>query len=260
MSRKIIFLLALIFTVSVSWQASAHDFWAGLGKADPGGRVVVFQGFGHNFPAADEITAEVFAERFEALKLVGANGEIQLEAGPNAYTFNSREALPAGSYYVAASSVVGFASRTPSGFVRKSKAEDSSATSCSFGGNFGKNLFTVDPAGDDSWIKKPLGQKLEIVPQANPETVAVGGRFPVVVYFDDKPRPGARVEAFFAGFTEDNSAAAFSAAADNDGQVDIIPLRPGQWLAKVSQTEPYSDPAACDRETYSASLAFTIKE
>jgi uncharacterized GH25 family protein len=238
----------------------AHDFWAGLEKANPGETAAVFVGFGHHFPVPDEIKDEVFTERFDPAKLIGADGEVSLSEGANAYSFVTTDTLSAGSYFVLTSSQIGFASRTPSGFVRKSKADEPTAATCSYGGNFGKNIFTVDPAGDDSWIKNPVGQKLEIVPQINPATVKVGEKFPVIIYFDGKPLPRANVGAFFAGFTEGNEALAFSAPTDKDGQVNIIPLRAGTWIAKVSKTDTYSDPNVCDRESYSASLAFTIKK
>jgi uncharacterized GH25 family protein len=42
--------------------------------------------------------------------------------------------------------------------------------------------------------------------------------------------------------------------------VSLIPLRPGQWLAKVTHSFPYPDQAICDNESYTASLAFTVSE
>jgi uncharacterized GH25 family protein len=80
----------------------------------------------------------------------------------------------------------------------------------------------------------------------------------VKVLFNGEPVAGASVGAFFAGFTEDNEALAFSASTDQDGLVEIIPLRSGNWLAKVSKSDPYADEKVCDRESYSASLAFKI--
>lgn len=253
-------ILSILAVVCLSFPAMAHDFWAGLEKTDSGAKVTVFQGFGHNFPVGEDISAEVVSERFEPLKLLGANGEMKLAQGDKPHAFVSEAALSAGSYFVLAASKEGFASRTPSQFVRKSKAEEPSATSCSFGANYGKNIFTVGEAGDDAWIAKPVGQKMEIVPLVNPEKVKPGDKFPVVVYFDGQPLPRASVGAFFAGFTEGNEALAFSAFTDKDGQVDIIPLKAGVWLAKVSRTEEYSDKTVCDRETYSATLAFVINE
>ncbi|MDR2443759.1 MAG: DUF4198 domain-containing protein [Deltaproteobacteria bacterium] len=237
----------------------AHDFWAGAKDSAVGQPANVFLGFGHDFPEPDEIKPETYAERYDPVTLIGVSGPIALKAGDQAQNFVSEGPLSAGSYYVLVNSKVGFASRTPSGYVRKSKAEDPTATTCSYGGNFGKNLINLDPASDDSFVTKPVGHKLEIVPQVNPETVKVGEKFPVKVLLDGSPLPRATVEAFFAGFYEDNEALAFSASTDKDGLVYIIPLRPGKWLANVSHTVPYSDLKVCDREAYGASLAFTIK-
>jgi uncharacterized GH25 family protein len=105
-----------------------------------------------------------------------------------------------------------------------------------------------------------VGHKLEIVPQINPAMIKVGDKFPVKVLFDGQPLPAASLGAFFAGFSEENEALAFQAPTNKDGLVDIVPLRPGDWLAKVSKSDPYPDESVCGRETYSASLAFSIVE
>ncbi|MDR1111759.1 MAG: DUF4198 domain-containing protein [Deltaproteobacteria bacterium] len=251
--------LAFLAVLS-SVPALAHDFWAGVEKAAIGEQIQVFQGFGHGFPVADEIKADVYAERFEPVRLVGLGSEIKLTQGALAQNFVSEESLAAGSYYVLAASKLGFASRTPNGFVRKSRAEEPSAVSCSFGANFGKNLLNLGQAGPEAFVSKPVGHKLEIVPQVNPWKVKVGDKFPVKVLFDGQPLPAASVGAFFAGFSDRNAALAFQAETDQDGLVDIVPLRPGNWLAKVSKSDPYPDESVCGRETYSASLAFSIVE
>jgi uncharacterized GH25 family protein len=258
MFKKIFFpMLALIF---LSSPALAIDFWAGVEKAAVGEPVRVFQGMGDGFPKSEEIKAETYADRYEPITMVGANGEVKLKKGNSGESFVTEEPLSAGSYYVLAESVVGFASRTPTGVVRKSKFEDPTVTTCSHGGNFGKTLINLEPAGEDSFVAKPVGQKLEIVPQVNPSKVKVGEKFPVKVLYDGKPLASATVGAFFAGFTEGNKSLAFSSQTDAEGLVEIIPLRPGQWLAKVSRSGAYSDPKVCDRETYAASFAFTISE
>jgi uncharacterized GH25 family protein len=257
MSKKIVYLSFILLCLSC--PALAHDFWAGVDKAVIGQPASVFLGHSHGFPLPEEIKPDVYAERFNPLALIGAKGEIKLKQGTQAQSFVSEEPLTAGSYYVLASSKPGFSSRTPSGWTRKSKTEDPTAVSCTFGSNFGKNLINLDPAGADSFVTKPVGHKLEIVPQVNPDKIKAGDKFPVIVLFDGKPFAGASVGAFFAGFTEHNDALAFSATSKKDGLVEIIPLKSGSWLAKATYTNPYSDEKACDREVYNATLAFTIQ-
>lgn len=293
---KRLFLPAFILSF-ISCPALALDFWAGVEKAAVGEPALVFQGMGEDFPKPEEIKPQAYADRYEPVTMVGANGEVKLTKGKRGGSFVSEEPLAAGSYYVLASSVVGFASRTPSSVVRKSKAEEPTATTCSYGGNFGKTLVSLTPAPEppadaagevkagqpaeapadppageakadpplaavsgDGFVTKPVGQKLEIVPLVNPAKIKVGEKFPVKVLYDGKPLASATVGAFFAGFTEHNRALAFSAMTDGSGLVEIIPLRPGDWLAKVSKTGPYSDQKVCDRETYATSFAFTISE
>jgi uncharacterized GH25 family protein len=158
MFNKTIFLCLIV--LGLSCPALAHDFWAGVEKATAGEPAVVFQGFGHHFPAPDEIKADVYAERFEPVTLIGVSGPIALKAGEQAWSFSTEGPISAGSYYVLASSKIGFASRTTSGYVRKSKTDEPTAVSCSYGANYGKNLINLDPAGDEAFVTKPIGQKL----------------------------------------------------------------------------------------------------
>jgi uncharacterized GH25 family protein len=319
--RKI-FLFSLAVLIFSASQAQAIDFWAGVEKALEGEPAQVFQGMG-DFPKLNAIKPEAYAQRYQPISLVGPGGEVKLKAGASGESYVSLEPLTAGSYYVLAASLEGFASRTPDGVVRKSKAEDPTATACSFGGNFGKTLVNVRPRPEatqvakasqipdqakpadanaatqsapvtevtqadqaaqspetpqaaenpenasapafseteiDNFVIKPMGQKLEIVPQINPQKIKVGEKLPVKVLFDGEPLVSANVGAFFAGFTEGNKALAFSEMTNEQGLVEIIPLRPGEWLAKVSKSGPYSDAKVCDRETYATSFVFTVFE
>ncbi|MDR1109872.1 MAG: DUF4198 domain-containing protein [Deltaproteobacteria bacterium] len=249
-----LFLLSMLF----AWPAQAHDFWAGVDKATLGEPAIVFLGFSDDFPIGEEITAEDYAKRYMPAKLIGDKGELGLEPGAKANVFQGVSPLENGTYFVVTESQNSFVSRTPSGPSWKSKLEEPEATACFYGAVYGKNLFVLGEAGDEDFIARPLGQKLEIVPQLDPGTLKPGDKFPVKVLLDGQPLAGANVGAFFAGFTADNEALAFSQATDQDGQVEIIPLRPGEWLAKVNHMNPYSDTKVCDRESYSASLAFTI--
>jgi uncharacterized GH25 family protein len=236
--------------------AAAHDFWAGV-KDSSDSRPTFFIGYGHAFPAGEAIPAEDI-ERYDPVKVIGPSGEVALVMGAEAFAFAPAEALPEGTYVVLTSSKSGFGSRTPDGWARQSKAQNPAAANCVFGGSYGKATVNVGPAGDGRPATEPVGQKLEIVPQVSPVGLRVDQPFPVKILFEGQPLPRAQVGAFFAGMTENNSALAFSASTDKDGLVEIIPLRSGQWLAKVNKSDPYPDQAVCDKESYNATLAFTV--
>jgi uncharacterized GH25 family protein len=256
--RLLYFLTALAMLAWAS-PASAHDFWAGTGGPGPDGRTTIFIGYGHGFPIGDDIGADE-AGRYEAPKLFGPDGEISLSPGDGPTSRATARALDAGTYIAVVESKAAFGGRSPAGWVLKSKREDPTVTRCSYGGSFGKAVINVGGAGDGKAASRIVGHKLEIVPSLNPAAAKAGEPYPIKVIFDGKPLVGARVEAFFAGFTPDNSAIAFASATNQEGELDVIPLRPGQWLIKTSNSHPYADQSECDTERWGASLAITIAE
>ena len=249
--------LSVLFVILFAFPALGHDFWAGAQPAQNGQPLTAILGFGHNFPVGEEIKAEQIGARYNPLRLIGASGDVTLKNAPEAKLFLTEQPLPKGVYLVLASTVPSFRSATPSGPVPKPKNEVPGATSCRFSSSFGKGVVNIGGATDTALIVKPVGHNLEIVPQVNPATVKVGQKLPVKILLRGRPLPGARLEAYFAGFSDEDSYA-FVGQADQQGLINIIPLKDGQWLAKVSESRPYSETAKCDTENFNASLSFTI--
>jgi uncharacterized GH25 family protein len=248
-----------LFILALATPALAHDYWAGSKGPDSAGQVTVVIGYGHNFPVGEDLNDEVLS-RFQTPKLIGAKGEAPLVSGPELKLFVTKDPPAKGTYLAVVESKPTFGGSTPTGWVRKSKKEDPSITRCSYGANFGKSVVNIGGAADTALATKPLGQKLEIVPLQNPAGLKVNKPFPVKVLFDGKPLPGVQLGAYFGGLTERNNAFAFAANTNKNGEVSIIPLRPGNWLAKVTKIDPYSDQATCDVETYNATLTFDVSE
>ena len=257
MKKQLLFAASLLVLQS---QTLAHDFWTIEKEASVGAPLTVLLGFGHNFPSGEEITAEQMKARFEPPRAWGPDGELSLTPGSEPRLVVSEKPITAGSYLLAASSQIGFNSQTPDGWVRLPKNETKGATRCVYGGNFAKAVANVGDSTDSDTIQKTLGHKLEIVPLTNPTTVKVGQAFPVKVLKDGQPLSGTRLGAYFAGFTADGSAQAFSAMTNKEGLVNIIPLRSGYWLAEVSFRGAYADTAKCDTENFSATLTFRIND
>jgi uncharacterized GH25 family protein len=255
--QKILF--TFIVVTFLATPALAHDFWTIDRGAQEGAPLTVLLGNGHNFPLGEEITADQVSERYEPLRILGPDGELTLKPGPEPRLAVSEKPLAKGTYLLLAAGKNGFSTQSPDGWVRKPKNEVPGAVKCGFGANFAKAVVNVG-AAEVNLIKKPVGQKLEIVPQVNPASVKVGEVFPVQVILDGKPLPNTRLGAYFAGFGHEGDSQAFSALTDKNGLVSIIPLRSGVWLAKVSTSGPYADQARCDTENYSATLAFTITD
>ena len=255
------FVLSSCLVLALAAPALAHDFWAGVEKAGVGQPLVAKIGFGHNFPAGEEITAERM-ERFLPLTLLGSSGEIKLNPGPEPRLAVSQSPLKAGTYLVLAARREGFYTRGPEGYKAQPKNEVPGAESCSFSSSHGKAVVNLGGAAEAGLITRPVGRAMEIVPLVNPAGVKPGQRFPVKVLLRGEPLPEATLVAYFAGFAgeDDEDYFAFSGKTDQEGQVSVIPLRSGQWLAKATFEKPYADPAVCDQERHSATLTFTIAD
>ena len=256
---KYLFMVAAQAIVLAASPIMAHDFWAGAQLAREGQPITAIIGFGHNFPEGEVIKPELIGARYNPLKLLGAEGELALKGGAEARLFTSDQPLKKAVYLVLASSIPTFRTTTPDGLVSKPKNEVLGATACRFSSSFGKAVVNVGGADEAALSVKPVGHELELVPQVNPATVRAGQRFPVLVMLNGRPLPSAVVEAYFAGFSDEGSYA-FSGRTNKDGLVNIIPLKGGQWLARVSNSSPYPDPAKCDTTNLNASLTFTINE
>ncbi|MDR3153317.1 MAG: DUF4198 domain-containing protein [Deltaproteobacteria bacterium] len=248
-------LAALLLTAA---PAAGHDFWASAPGAAAGSPVTVVFGYGHGFPDVEAAEDADFETRFQAPRLVGADGkDVPLSKGKDAMTYVTQAPLPAGTYFALTRNKPGFGSRTPDGYRRGSRKDNPDAVTCTISYRFGKEVLAL--GGPAQGYDKPQGQEIEIVPQKDPSSLKAGEPFPVKVLFRGKPSPGTEVKAFFAGFTKDNVASAFAAQADKEGLVNIIPLAPGDWLAKAGEEADYSDKATCDRESYGASLTFKVQ-
>ena len=115
----------------------------------------------------------------------------------------------------------------------------------------------INVGAEDDFITKSTGQRLEIVPLANPAKFKVGEPFKVKVLFEGKPLKIATIDGTFDGFLKDKSA--FHATTDLKGETEVLALRPGKWVLKVVHKFPYADAKKCDEETAIASFTFEIK-
>ena len=132
---------------------------------------------------------------------------------------------------------------------------------------FAKYVLNVDGADTTAVIGKPVGQKLEIVPQVNPATVKPGGRFPVQVLIDGQPAKQVEVKGVYDGFNgradekdPANGYKAFYGKTDLKGMIEIIPAKAGLWNVNASMTPEYPDKAVADEYSLTARLVFMINE
>lgn len=252
--KRLQMLLVLLFGLGAA-QAFAHDLWVNA-VAAKGGPVQAEMGYGHDFPAPEDIPEDRMSI-FEPMQLAAPSGLEDLSPAGKSYAFSGKKALSKGSYLVLATYKPTFWTNGDGGWQRKNRLERPDAKHCEEASMFGKAVLNVDGSRDAEFISRPVGQKLEIVPLANPASIKVGERLPVQVLFEGKPLRAAKVYATFAGFSK--NARAFYGVADAKGMLDVIPLKSGYWIVKVEHETEFPDKAKCDACSYGATLTFYIE-
>jgi uncharacterized GH25 family protein len=101
---------------------------------------------------------------------------------------------------------------------------------------------------------RPLGLRLELVPEANPYTLSPGGALPVRLLYEGKPLQGALVTAF----AKDRPTQKVSARSDARGRVALKLDHPGLWLVKAVHMIPAPRESGADWESFWASVTFEV--
>ncbi|MGI8705112.1 MAG: DUF4198 domain-containing protein [Sphingomicrobium sp.] len=105
-------------------------------------------------------------------------------------------------------------------------------------------------------VTQRIGQRLEIVPGANPYALGAGSSLPATVWFRGKPLAGALVTLGDLDRPKDPLVTVRSDAA---GRVSFRLPRPGRWMMNVVWSVP-SSAASTDFETSFSSLTFAVPD
>jgi uncharacterized GH25 family protein len=100
-----------------------------------------------------------------------------------------------------------------------------------------------------------FGWPLELVPQADPATLAPGAALSVLVLRDGRPVGGVLV----AARSESHKARRLTQRSDARGLVDFTLDDPGEWLVSAVHMVPAPDELDADWESFWASLTFEIR-
>ncbi|MBA3510369.1 DUF4198 domain-containing protein [Sphingomonas sp.] len=103
-------------------------------------------------------------------------------------------------------------------------------------------------------LTRRLGQRLEIVPGANPYLLPAGSRLPATIWYRGRPLAGALVALISLDRPKDEPATARSSA---NGRVSFALPGPGRWLLNVVWSEP-SSVRGIDFQTSFSSLTFAV--
>ena len=258
-----------LFAAFLGVAAEAHEFWVNADYKD--GLLKADLGYGHEFPNP-EVIPDDRTHLFEPLKLATPEGMTEMAQTGDNFHYEVKADLKKGDYLVLGNYKPSFWAKGPEGWKQGDKAKykeltKADATYAEEAVMFAKLVLNVDGADGKDFITKPVGQRLEMVPQVNPATVKPGGRFPVQVLLEGKPVKTVEVKAVFAGFAgktkdgdPDNEYRAFWGRTDLNGIVNIIPAKAGYWTVNIENRVPYPDKAKCDESVLVASLTFNIAE
>jgi len=117
-----------------------------------------------------------------------------------------------------------------------------------------KCLLQVDNVRDDT-TTNPLGQKLEIVPQAHPGMVAKGKTLAVKVLFDGTALPEVAVTAYRR---EGEKVHKQALRTDKDGVAKVQLDAGGVWLVRLVHMVRCADRKEADWESYWSALTFSV--
>lgn len=240
--------LCLCLAAGAAW---AHDLWITCPQAGAGQKLLLDIGLGHDFPQGDKLNPDELQETY----VMGAGGK--LKTAPQAdQNFQTMQPLAAGSYVAASGTKPVFFTKSPAGYVRKTKDQVPEAIKCFRSIKYAKAI--VNLGGQAGDVSQPLGQDLEILPLANPAGLKAGGELPVKVLLAGKPLAGAEVSAMPAASGKEK-VTPFKAKTASDGVAKMKLGSPGLWLVRVGHRTPYKDPAKCDVLSKAATLSFEIK-
>lgn len=252
--------------LGVALPAAAHEVWVNADHTH-GGEILKAQlGYGH-YPEFEPIAADRLHIFPQPLQLHTPDGKINLVQRGQNFEFQTEKPVADGSYILSGQYRPTFWSRNADGWKQQNMTQMRDAQYCEQTSMFGKSIVNVGhDSAAKSFISRPLGHMLELVPLENPANLRVGEPFPVRVLFNGEPLPDATVVATFDGFTHrdpaDKShrleAQAFSDTTRADGVVNIIPLRQGAWKARVVHKTEFSDQTVCQKLAAYATLTFDI--
>ena len=262
---KKLLVASLLCTASL---AQAHDLWVTApATLSPSETLKADLSYSHDFPYPDEIPADRL-HIFEPLHITSPDGTKKdlVQQGKN-YQYVSESQLAKGRYVLTANYRPTFWSEfSDDKWAQGDLTKNPTAVACQQAQMFGKSIVVVDGGENLEAISHPIGQELEIVPLANPNSAKVGKLFPVRVLFQGKPLADEIVTATADTIALMDEEAThdhrepqiFSGKTDKEGKVNIIPLVEGFWKVKVKHKTPFANQKQCHENSLSATLAMQI--
>jgi hypothetical protein len=105
---------------------------------------------------------------------------------------------------------------------------------------------------------RPVGLKIEIVPEADPAAARPGSDLPVRVLFDGRPYAGGYLCATYAGHSEAHDAYAWCGRTGAEGRAEVPIRAPGWQLLRITRMVPRRGDPRADWESFWAALTFLV--
>jgi len=266
------FFTYLALSVLVPGVASSHDLWmvAGKYRLKPRETTRVFITSGDHFPESLSLLGE---QRVSSLVLYGPSGKETLSTfrvDGKALSFDLRP-KEAGSHILALATRSRRVRLKAEDFedylsenglstietVREQLGESDKATVERYA-KWAKTAITVEgevAAGAPPAWSKPVGHRIEIVPNEDPNALLPGDTLDVRVLFENEPLAGATVSAGLAG----GPAGQVKARTDENGHASLTFREPGRWyLRSIYMVRRDHDPEV-DWESFWCTLTFEMR-
>lgn len=263
--KKSLLMMALS---SCIFTAQAHDVWVTAPTTLPAQSVLKADlSYGHHYPQAESIAADR-VHIFKPLSLIDADNraqEMQL-VGDN-YQYASKKPLKAGVYRIAATYQPTFWTKDKQDKWQQSNlSQTPDAVHCEQTQMFGKAVVQVGGQENAVAISQPVGQELEIVPLANPNTLKERQLLPIQVLYQGKPLAGAMVMATSdviaqidpTAMHEHRDLNGYAAKTDKNGKTNFLPLVEGKWKVKVTHKTAFADQTVCQHKILHATLIVPV--
>ena len=263
--------------MALTVPAAAHEFWISPAEwiSQPGVRVTILAHVGDQFPNASSFTTP---DRIEAIRLIGDQSEkvipppyrreqnslaadTQLSVTPGTYVGVvvvkprvGEKSGPVFQQHVAHQGLDDVAEyRSRHGETERPVRERYS--------RYGKTLLRVGRGGSAAHVTKPLGLKIELVPEVDPTALRSGATLRLRLLLDGRPAPNALVGAVYAGAGAKPESWPLTARTDAQGDVQFTLTNAGPWLIRAVRTVRRTGERgelAADWESYWASLSFEL--
>ena len=277
-----------LFSRSAAWLAAAlvilalvpvaaHEFWVSPSQwiLESGARATILANVGDQFPGANSFTTP---DRIETIRLIGPGTDLvvpppyrreggslaadtQLPDFPGTYigivVVKPRVGEKSGPVF---QSHIAHQGLDDVGEYRAKHGETGKPVRERYS-RYGKTLLRVGTGGSSAHVTKPLGLKMELVPDVDPTTLHPGSVLRLRLLLDGRPAPNALVGAVYAAAQAKPESWPLAARTDAEGRVSFTLHDRGPWLLRAVKTQRRTDeagPLAADWESYWASLSFIL--